>query len=311
MADLSTERLRELSALDWTVEDRGDYSPPDGASKAERLLGAIVHHEAEVLDQGGDGTVAHVVCREDAHAMALVPVLAREVLRLRADLRSEEIRADASLLRAERAEAERDTDTDTDTDDIDTAFRMGVASASDELGTLPPPLREECPYPRDDTRRRWWLRGYSYEARLHRAMAAKIERDEAMEILGAGREYLVRDGGVDLVPPVELPTTLVERALHVVEALAAESGERGLPGWARSSAPLGLRWTANGGRGPGFVEREPDATGWRWTTWQTGPLWWVHAATAASAMAAADAWNRDACPPGADVPDGPDEGEEG
>ena len=175
MADLSTERLQALSALDWTVEDRGDYSPPEGASKAERLLGAIVHHEAEVLDQGGDGTVAHVVCREDAHAMALLPVLAREVLRLRADLRSEEIRADASLLRAERAELERDE-----------ARTMMVEA-------------------------------------IERQKRAEAERDEAMAILGAGREYMARDKGVDLEHPPELPTGLVERARHVVEALDAET----------------------------------------------------------------------------------------
>ena len=51
----------------------------------------------------------------------------------------------------------------------------------------------------------------------------RVERDEAMEILAAGREYLARDGGADLERPPELPTGLVERARHVVEALDAET----------------------------------------------------------------------------------------
>ena len=72
-----------------------------------------------------------------------------------------------------RAQADRD-----DADTLDTAWRRGAAAASYEIGPPTPP-REECPYPEDDTRRRWWLRGYSYEARLHRAMVAEIEHDEA------------------------------------------------------------------------------------------------------------------------------------
>ncbi|HLD90185.1 MAG TPA: hypothetical protein VI911_04095 [Patescibacteria group bacterium] len=52
----------------------------------------------------GDGPCSEA----NAALFAAAPDLAREVLRLRADLRSEEIRADASLLRSERAEIKRD-----------------------------------------------------------------------------------------------------------------------------------------------------------------------------------------------------------
>lgn len=83
VTDLTIERLQSLLALNWTVEDRGDYSPPEEASRVEWMLGALGHYEAEVLDQNGEGTVARVTCREDAHVMVLVPTLAREVLRLR------------------------------------------------------------------------------------------------------------------------------------------------------------------------------------------------------------------------------------
>jgi len=162
-------------------------------------------HPAACISSAAEGTAYCAWCADVARAQA--------------DLRSEEIRADASLLRAERAETERDAGTDP----IDTAWCEGQATAArvrDGDSTHP---RDLCPYDQGDTRRRWWWRGYFSESRLARATVADLERDEAMDILGAGREYLARDKGADLEHPPELPTGLVERARHVVEALAAET----------------------------------------------------------------------------------------
>jgi len=65
---------------EWTIE----IKPPVSAhprwaemSKEERTLRAITHHEAEVLNQDGEGTVAQVICADDAHLLAAAPDLAR------------------------------------------------------------------------------------------------------------------------------------------------------------------------------------------------------------------------------------------
>jgi len=138
-----------------------------------------------------------------------------------------------------RAQAERDTDTDP----INAAFVAGAGAHSNDLerAIFSPPVRSECPYPRDDTRRRWWLRGYSHETWLRRAMVAEIERNEVSadltvlafsvrDALARGKTPATRIARRDLADAVlavvverDEALTAAERLRQAIRAHVAES----------------------------------------------------------------------------------------